>query len=175
MAPPSRKPGAPSDNSMLLLDDNQAQGESDNPLIGGRNLRGSGRDAGGKKNNNGQGGAEKLLSEIAEEDDVSSVSENAQGKSGAAYNKVIDDQLGRVGKGSIHSITDQSLKDSNDDDQASLTERGILKDKNKDNIEQKRRSQIVPQNSIGQAGSKKPTNSDNDESANKTGECGKNK
>ena len=80
MAPPSRKSGGPSDNSMLLLDDNQAQGESENPLIGGRNIKGAGRGAGegsGSKKNNGQGGAEKLLSEIAEEDDVSSVSENA--------------------------------------------------------------------------------------------------
>ena len=50
-----------------------------------------------------------------------------------------------------------------------------MKDKNKDSIEQKRRSQIVPQNSIGQAGSKKPTNSNNDGSATRPGESSRDK
>lgn len=89
---------------MLLLDDNQACTESENPLIGGKNVRGPNRTADGatKKNNPSDN---KLLSEIAEEDDVSSVSENAANKIGS-NNKVQDGSLGRVGKGSIHSITD---------------------------------------------------------------------
>lgn len=45
------------------------------------------------------------------------------------YNKMADDTLGRVGKGSIHSITDKSINE-NQDDQASLTEREVQKDKN---------------------------------------------
>ena len=42
-----------SDNSMLLLDDNQTFTESENPLIGGKNVRGPNRTADGaaKKNN----------------------------------------------------------------------------------------------------------------------------
>lgn len=58
---------------MLLLDDNQNFSESENPLIGGRNLKKAGETAVKKGNGTGQ---EKLLSEIAEEDDISSVSEN---------------------------------------------------------------------------------------------------
>ena len=91
-----------------------------------------------------------MLSEIAEEDDISSVSENQANKMAGVYNqKVNDDSLGRVGKGSIHSITDKSLNE-NQEDQASLTEREVQKDKT--TMEMKRRSQVVPQYSAGQAG-----------------------
>ena len=57
---------------MLLLDDNQNFSESENPLIGGKKAN---KTTDGKKNT--INAPEKLLSEIAEEDDVSSVSESA--------------------------------------------------------------------------------------------------
>lgn len=54
-----------------------------------------------------------------------------------------------MGKGSIHSITDKSLN-HDPDDQASLTEREVQKEKT--TMELKRRSQVVPQYSAGQVG-----------------------
>lgn len=151
MNPQNKKNTGPSDNSMLLLDDNQMFSESENPLIGGKNIRGPNRAAEGaaSKKNAGAGPDNKLLSEIAEEDDVSSVSENAANKIGS-NNKVHDGPLGRAGKGSIHSITDQSLHDA-DQDPASLTERDAQKEKAQ--MEQKRRSQIIPQHSAGRVSS----------------------
>ena len=119
---------------MLLLDDNQTFSESDNPLIGGKNLRGPNRAADGALKKNNGGPDNKLLSEIAEEDDVSSVSENAANKMGSNTKA---NEMGRAAKGSIHSITDQSLHDE-DQDVASLTEREAQKDKGQ--MEQKRRS-----------------------------------
>ena len=71
---------------MLLLDDNnQAFSESENPLIGGRNLKAKGASEGATKKGNTTG-QEKLLSEIAEQDDVSSVSENQANKMAGVYN-----------------------------------------------------------------------------------------
>ena len=139
----NKKNAGLSDNSMLLLDDNQTFTESENPLIGGKNVRGPIRATDGAASKKNNPSDNKLLSEIAEEDDVSSVSENAANKIGS-NNKVQDGSLGRVGKGSIHSITDQSWHDA-DEGPASLTEREAQKDKGQ--IEQKRRSQIIPQNS----------------------------
>ena len=138
----NKKTTGPSDNSMLLLDDNQTFTESENPLIGGKNIRGPNRstDVASSKKINGPAPDNKLLSEIAEEDDVSSVSENTANKLGGSNTKVHDGTLGRVGKGSIHSITNQSLHDA--EQTTSLTEREAQKDKGQ--IEQKRRSQIIP-------------------------------
>lgn len=73
---------------------------------------------------------------------MSSVSENTANKLGSNA-KVADGALGRAGKGSIHSINDKSLHDA--EQGASLTEREEQKDKGQ--IEQKRRSQIIPPNS----------------------------
>ena len=127
-----------SDNSMLLLDDNQTLTESENPLIAGKNMGGPprpGEFAMGKKNN-AAASDNKLLSEIAEEDDVSSVSESAANKRGSTT-KANDGVLGFAAKGSIHSITDTSIHDR-DPDPSALTERE--KQREKALLEQKRRS-----------------------------------
>ena len=145
MNPTNKRNGAPSDNSMLLLDDNQALAEPENPLIAGKNLRGPprpGEIAVGKKTTTAAAD-NKLLSEIAEEDDISSVSDNTANKHGSTA-KPLEGAAGFAAKGSIHSITDTSIHDG-DPDPSSLTERQTLTQKAQ--MEQKRRSQLIPANS----------------------------